>query len=773
MSFQAVGDCSIRSVSAETAARFDLAASENARPIDRVLRRAISLILLVVAAFCVSSPCRAQEPAEELGAVANDGPVANQPRVGWKVDVNMPINGKGVDRVLEQLSVVVGQRVENAGDGTRRDVVLHFVSTGSAGANADTGDGSATRFEDALRLARAFASPDFRTLRLIGYVDSTVRGHAVLPILACDALLVGPTASIGDAVFLERGNDGDETVIVSYRTIAARRGIFPAEVAETLVRPSVELVQATTLDGKRRFAFGEQLAELRRSGEGWREDVWAAAGEPLMLAADKLRDARIASQIVPTIDRARAALELAELRSVSEEMLVGTAVGALLDINGSISTDRVRRWELNLINSAESGDVNLWMVSIDSPGGNLNGSVQLAGTFSTVQPPIRRTVGFASGQTLADAVLLAVACRPLYMNPNSRLGGPGAVAVNRDDLDVLDEAIERIAKDVARPAALIRGLLDPTLEVRRYVNRRTGEVRFATQADIDADAENRDQWQPGEMIDLKNGLSAAEAIELGLAEGQAQTIQEVATLVGLEDVPAPLASRGIVHFVEWFGSLTGVSVFLLLLGLLLLSVEMGAPGLSVPGFISMLCFALYFWMQFLNGTAEWLEVLAFILGVICIGIEIFVVPGVGIFGIGGLCLLVLGVVLTSQTFVIPRNAYQYEQLTQNLWLVLASIAAVMAGLAILKIFLPQTRFMRDLALEVPDQLLLDRSERLADFEYLDGQTGLAVTPLMPAGRVRFGDELVQVVTDGSPVAEGQTVKVIQVLGNRVVVAPLD
>ena len=779
MSFQAVGYCSNQCVSAGHAVRAHCAASQIAEPLVAILRYAVSLVvfLTISSSSAVLSLGHAQEPAAvdggDTAAVANEPTVANQPRVGWKIDVPLPINAKTAERVLDQLSVVAGQQGQQAGDGTRRDVVLHFLSAGSAGASADTGDGSATQFEDALRLARAFSSPDFRTLRLVGYVDSTVRGHAVLPILACDALLVGPTASIGDAVFLERGNDGDETVIVSYRTIAARRAVFPPEVAEALVRPSVELVQATTLDGKRQFAFGDQLEELRRGGEGWREDVWAAAGQPLVLTAEKMRDSRIASQIAPTIDRARAALELAELRSVSEEMVVGTAVGTLLEINGAISTDRVRRWELNLVNTAESGDVNLWMVTVDSPGGNLNGSVQLAGTLSTVQPPIRRTVGYVSGQTLADAALIAVACRPLYMNPNSRLGGPGAVAVSRDDLEVLDEAIERIAKDVSRPAALIRCLLDPSLEVRRYVNRRTGEVRYATQEDIEADGENSDQWQPGEMIDLKNGLSASEAIELGLAEGQAETIKEVATLVGLEDVPAPLASRGIVHFIEWFGSLTGVSVFLLLLGLLLLSVEVGAPGLSVPGFVSMLCFSLYFWMQFLNGTAEWLEILAFALGVICIGIEIFVIPGVGVFGIGGLCLLVLGVVLTSQTFVIPRNAYQYEQLTQNLWLVLASIAAVMAGLAVLKVLLPQTRFMRDLALEVPDDRLLDRSERLADFEYLDGQIGLATTPLMPAGRVRFGDELVQVVTDGSPVATGQTVKVIQVLGNRVVVAPLD
>lgn len=712
----------------------------------------------------------AQETAKDAATEPAGG---NRPRVGWKVEVALPITNASVDQVLQQLSAVAGQPDHRSGGGPRRDVLLHFMSRGSMGAKSDIGDGSATPFEDALRLSRALASPDLRNLRLVAYVDSVVRGHAVLPILACDALLVGPAASIGDAVFLDQGNDGDETVVAGYRAVAARRAVFPVEVAEALVRPSVELVQATTLDGKRQFAFGESLEELRRSGEGWREDVWSAEGQPLILGAEKLRDSRIASQIVSSIDRARASLELAELRSISDEMLAGDAIGALLEVNGVISSDRVRRWELNLVNSTQRGDVNYWMVTIDSPGGNLSGSVQLAGTLSTIAPPIRGTAGYVAGQSLADAALVAFACRPLYIHPNSRLGGPGATTINRQDLEVLDEAIDRIALDVARPAALIRGLLDPTLEVRRYTNRRTGEVRYATQTDSEIVGNDRDRWQPGDVIDLKNGLSAAEAIELGLAEGQATSLTEMATLIGLPEVPAPLAARGIVHFVEWFGSLTGVSILLLLLGLVLLSVEMGAPGLSVPGFLSMVCFALYFWMQFLNGTAQWLEILLFVLGVVCIAIEIFVIPGFGVFGIGGLCLLVMGVVLTSQTFVIPRNAYQYERMTQNLWLVLASIGAVMVGLAILKIFLPQTRFMRDLALEAPDDVVLDRCERLADFEYLNGQIGEATTPLMPAGRARFGDELVQVVTDGSPVANGQAVRVIQVLGNRVVVEPLD
>lgn len=721
------------------------------------------LIALLAMTACLAWTSSGQRP--ESAAIAQDPPAAA--RAGWRVEVPLPITQAGSTLVLEQLAAVADESGQ-VGGGGRRTVVLDFQT--------DSGDGAATVFEDALQLARSLGRTNLRSLRLVAYVEGNVRGHAVLPILACDALIIGPAASIGDAATAEGGGDGDETVVLSYRTVAARRAVFPEAVAEALVRPSLELVQATTLDGTRRFVSGEELDELRRGGGGWREEVWAAAGEPLVLSAQRLRDARIASHLIADADHLARTLELAELKAVDERMLAGDAIGTLLDVSGVISRDRVRRWESNLIHSVDKGTANLWMVSIDSPGGSVAGSVQLAGTLSSVDPPIRRTVGFVSGRALADAALIAVACRPLYLHPDARLGGPGAVVPRGDELADLEEAIERISQDASRPSALLRGLLDPSLDVYRYTNRRTGEVLYATADDIlvnEADPGERGQWERGAAIALQDGLSAAQAIELGLAEGQFNSLDEAARAVGLPESPPPLAPRGIVHFVEWFGSQTGVSVFLLLIGLLTLSIEIGAPGVSIPGFISMICFTLYFWIQFLSGTAEWLEILAFVLGVICIGIELFLLPGVGVFGIGGLCLLVLGVVLTSQTFVIPRNAYQYEQMTQNLWLVLASVGAVVIGITLLKIFLPQTRFMRDLAMEIPDGQLLDRSERLADFEHLAGQVGMATTPLLPAGKAKFGEEYVQVVTDGSPVAVGQSVRVTQVLGNRVVVEPLE
>jgi membrane-bound ClpP family serine protease len=73
---------------------------------------------------------------------------------------------------------------------------------------------------------------------------------------------------------------------------------------------------------------------------------------------------------------------------------------------------------------------------------------------------------------------------------------------------------------------------------------------------------------------------------------------------------------------------------------------------------------------------------------------------------------------------------------------------------------------------VADTLLeLDRRETLADRSHLRGQTGVAATPLMPGGKASFGNEVVDVVSEGEPIERGAAVRVVDTLGNRVIVRP--
>jgi membrane-bound serine protease (ClpP class) len=50
-----------------------------------------------------------------------------------------------------------------------------------------------------------------------------------------------------------------------------------------------------------------------------------------------------------------------------------------------------------------------------------------------------------------------------------------------------------------------------------------------------------------------------------------------------------------------------------------------------------------------------------------------------------------------------------------------------------------------------------------------GAIGVAMTPLRPAGMVRFGEQFVDVVAEGSFVPAGNRVQVVEIEGNRIVV----
>ncbi|MFG0263254.1 MAG: NfeD family protein, partial [Novipirellula sp. JB048] len=78
-----------------------------------------------------------------------------------------------------------------------------------------------------------------------------------------------------------------------------------------------------------------------------------------------------------------------------------------------------------------------------------------------------------------------------------------------------------------------------------------------------------------------------------------------------------------------------------------------------------------------------------------------------------------------------------------------------------------------LTMEPPDAAAVSEAEKLADFSHLQGQAGVATTPLRPAGKARFGDQIVQVVSDGTPIASGDAVRVCEVHGTRVVVEALE
>jgi membrane-bound ClpP family serine protease len=714
--------------------------------------------------------------AQETGnATANPQSVAPS-RQAVLIELPTPLNARAIERVLSQLS----QLAVSARD-SRVTVVLKFGGDDASGqpeTGAAEGSASATELEDALRLARAISGSDLKRIRPVAWVDATVRGYETLVVLGCETVVVSPNASIGVAT--GQGNFADDTTKLIFQSIAKRRALLPEPVVAALVDSDLELAQIVVVGGEQKFATGSVLESARQSGEVLEESIWSPAFEPLTLSANRLRELQAATAIVSDENEVADRLGVSGLRRETSEGSED-AVGVYVRINGTINPQRVRRWQTNLAATTEKGETNTWLIEVDSPGGNLAASASLAAVMSDPGASVRSVGGYVSRQARGDAVLLALACRPLSLHPEATLGGSGADAMTSKEVSRFRELISIIASATNRSETLIRGLLDPSLAVHRYVSRQTGRVRYAVPSELStefkADPANEGAdvsavWKREDRIELAEGVSAETSVELGLADGIVKSLPAAAAMVGLSSVPPQLADRGLVRFVERIGRNDGLAFGLLLIGFMLLSTEASAPGLGLPGFLSMLCFAFFFWTKFLAGTAEWAELLAFGLGIACLAIEVFVLPGFGVFGIGGLVLTVLGVVLMSQTFVIPRNAYQAGELLGGIWMVLGSMVGLLIGFVAVRAFLPQAATAAGLAMEVPESSLED-FERTSNYDHLTGQTGVAATRLRPSGKARFGDLLVSVVSDGSSLEPGQDVRVVQVLGSRIVVEAVE
>jgi membrane-bound ClpP family serine protease len=234
---------------------------------------------------------------------------------------------------------------------------------------------------------------------------------------------------------------------------------------------------------------------------------------------------------------------------------------------------------------------------------------------------------------------------------------------------------------------------------------------------------------------------------------------------------SPARPNWVLTFVEWLAD-PRIASLLLFIGGFALLFELSTPGATAPGFIAVVCFLLFFWAKFLHGTADWLEILLFLGGLACLAVEVFALPGFGIFGFGGGLMIIASIVLASQTFVLPTNAYQLRQFPVSLLMMVAGMAGGIVSVIVIRRFLPDTPYFKRMLLAPPradEREALSRREALVTLEHLANKRGLTVTPLVPAGKVQFGDELIDCISNGELIAKGTPVVVEEVAGSRVVV----
>ena len=230
-----------------------------------------------------------------------------------------------------------------------------------------------------------------------------------------------------------------------------------------------------------------------------------------------------------------------------------------------------------------------------------------------------------------------------------------------------------------------------------------------------------------------------------------------------------LEPTGVDIAVEWLNWWL-VTCLLLIVGLTGLYMEAMAPGHAVGGLIAAACFLLLFWSHFLGGTADWLEVMLFILGVACIAVEVFFLPGTIVSGLVGAALILVSLVMVSQGFLIPETARELHTLAGTMAMITISCGIFVATAVMLTRRMDSLPLLNRLTLPPPDAESAAVTRSMAgDSRPAVGDLGVAYTPLRPGGKGQFGERTINVLASGDFLDRGTPIRVVRVTGNQVLV----
>jgi membrane-bound ClpP family serine protease len=678
-------------------------------------------------------------------------------------EVPLPIT----DDVDLRLRAQIEKKLNELPAGPQRPIfVLEFAAP-------EDRSGEGSQFERALSLARFLASDRLSRVRTVAFLPRSVKGHAVLPVMACEEIAVSENAEFGEAGLGE--GFVDASMRETYKSIADLRRTIPAAVAVGMVDADLEVLRIETLDGSVRYILGDELPTLQETGTVSKVETVAAKGDLAKFSGRQLRlKYGFAAHMVS--DRQSLAHEL----KVSPESLAQAPTDSgrwnvvRVNLHGRVGREQVTRIIRMIDDRQRRGNGCLFVLSIDSPGGSPSDSLRLAGYLAGLDRNTTRTCAFVVGDARADAALPALACDDLVVSETALIGGPGDYVVGASELEDLRVPIRQLATSKGRDWSIMAAMIDPKLQVFRCSRAGTGEIRYFSREER-GEQPDPDLWTLGEPLQTADGLNAAAARQLGLVSFSAEAFEDIPGRYGTEEPAEVLEAGWLVAKIEQLASQAWFSRTLLFIAFFALISEASTPGLGIPGFIAGICFMLFFWAQFLNGTAGWLEVILFVGGVTSVLIEVLVLPGFGIFGIGGALMMIASIVLASQTFIIPQNSYQMSQMPRSMFTMVFAGFGGLAAVLVMRRYLAQTPWLRNLMLQPPLQERaeeLDRRETLVNYTHLVHKTGVTTTQLTPSGKARFGDENIDVITSGEIVAPGALVVVVEVRGSHVLVQPV-
>lgn len=416
---------------------------------------------------------------------------------------------------------------------------------------------------------------------------------------------------------------------------------------------------------------------------------------------------------------------------------------------------------VRVLEQAERENAAAVILDINTPGGRLDAALQMREAL--LSTPVR-TIAFVNRQAFSAGALLAIAAGETYLTPGAVLGA--ALPVTADGEPAGEKTISAV-EQTFRATAELRGR-DPRVAA----------------AMVDPDVAIDGLIDRGKLLTLTTN----EAVRWGYTDGVVATRQDLLAAAGLAGLPLHETSLTWAENVVRLLTNPLVSSLLLALGFLLVLLDLSSGGIGIISAVGLGLLALFFWGHLVAGLAGWEGIVLVLLGLVLIGVEVFVIPGFGVAGILGLIALLAGLFLSliNEEMVTPDDLARAGATLAGtltlvavggallLWLVKATgfgglVLQAQVGLPEARSPARRPRWVPAPSPAIPDSRPLEPRPTPAEPAKLTGATGVALTDLRPGGFARIAGQRVDVVTQGDYLSAGEPIEVIADEGYRRVV----
>ena len=344
---------------------------------------------------------------------------------------------------------------------------------------------------------------------------------------------------------------------------------------------------------------------------------------------------------------------------------------------------------------------------------------------------------FIDNNAASAGALISIACEKIFMRKGANIGA--ATVVSGGTGEAMPDKYQSYMRSMMRSTAEVRGR-DPLI----------------AEAMVDESIVVPGISKEGKTLTF----TSQEALKHGFCDGIAENIDEIlVNYLGHSRYELKEYKPTFLDKLKGFMTNPAFQAILIMVIVAGIYFELQSPGIGFPTAAAITAAVLYFTPLYLDGLVQHWELIVFVLGIILVLLEIFVIPGFGIAGIGGIILIGMGLVFA----MLDNDYFNFERV--RIPDISGSVLTVLSGMLLsfitilwLSSRIGQRGMFRKVALTA--DLTTSGSVDKSEFNLI-GQEGKAMTDLRPSGRIMIMNEVYDAVSNLGYIEKGSPVVVVK------------